>query len=1242
MSDPVASEGLNRQDLSFGQVAIREQFVTPDRVLECLEIQRKQQGLDGESKRIGEILIEKGYLTRDQAGRIVDLQSAKKHPPDRPSTRSARKPLVIPGYEILEVVGRGANGTVYRARQISMDRMVAIKVLTRKQGTDKGFVERFIREAQVVAKLNHENIILGIDVGESEGSHYFVMEYVDGEPVSAILRREKRLDEKRSIGIALPILKALSHARENRLVHRDVKPENIMMTRNGVVKLCDLGLAKQTREGGGDLTREGVSVGTPNYISPEQARGESEIDIRSDIYSLGASLYHMVTGGPVFTGLNAMAIMTRHVTDQPDPPVQRFSGVSAGLNAVILKMLQKRREDRYQKPEEVFSDLEAVLAGHVPSVLSGKGKITRRVQRKSDLSPAIRTRRLPAKKSVPPVVPVLVVLGIAVGIVFLVVSSMQGGNEGLPKKPVKAPATAPKKTISSLETGQKKFEEDKRTFEGYWKAKIQRMEPGWIQAIHARGELYLQQHTMKATEQKMEALVRESRAEVNQIILERVWNDLHAKAEEALKRGEIAGAIRLVESIESEYLHFRTEPKRIPTEAGELRGKFLKHVREEVLPGEYLLDRKRIAEAKGIEPYSLLSRMFEKYGDAKRPELLQLRKMRLDLDMRAFRSDPLSKKKLEDASAHLASLGKKWPGDPGFQADLRREEEAMKKAEKDWIVLSETLAADLYQKTFLVPFEAALSRRDMVAARALLHEVYFGKAYAAAAPSILVGQVDRTLLGAALNPARVAAIDYSSSVKAVEKAAREALGNGKPAAVDYYVSLRSYLLLEDLVEDALRGVVLQANDSRRFSKYSAAMKKTQKASIFQRKAGSSWKIKVTQSAGGGTLEKNLFLAPKSKPSLPEGDVILLAKRANLRNWKSDPYFALQAGLLHLYAGESTEAATWLGGVTGVDARFEIDRFLERLKNASAGNAEASARTKFKQASKLIARQSKRALALCRELRDQFGKTEWMTTRVGEKKKSRLEVVLSWIQILEKKPGKSPDGEQGLFRGDVQFKGSEMVAFYDFSNEGLDADFSPFGWRGEELEAKQERNGLRLSGRGYWYWKAPLEGDVTIEIDIVANADQAIGFIVHGESSQRGYVAIADQEGGDPWGWAEGQAFLYRNPVSAVDWREKLIDGGKKPVSFRRGKSYQIKMVRKGNNLAMYVDNKPVLGGKNDVYHDGKVGIHLSRSDILLKRLRVTGRIDENWLREEEERLEREKEERLEREKEERLEREKEK
>ncbi|MBI3855283.1 MAG: protein kinase, partial [Planctomycetes bacterium] len=265
-------------------------------------------------------------------------------------------------YRSLERIGTGGMGSVYKAVQTSLERVVAIKVLSPRYSKDRVFVERFLREARAVAKLNHENIISGYDVGESNGHHFFVMEYVDGAPVTSLMKRDGRIDEQRCLRIGIQAARALAHAHKHGIVHRDIKPENIMLTTSGQAKLCDLGLAKQTK-GDADVTMDGTSVGTPNYISPEQARGEDKIDIRSDIYSLGASLYHMAVGGPPFTGANPMVVMTKHVTEFAEPPKKRCPALSEGFSSLVMKMMQKRREDRPQDPEAVIHDLERLLNG---------------------------------------------------------------------------------------------------------------------------------------------------------------------------------------------------------------------------------------------------------------------------------------------------------------------------------------------------------------------------------------------------------------------------------------------------------------------------------------------------------------------------------------------------------------------------------------------------------------------------------------------------------------------------------------------------------------------------------------------------------------------------------------------------------------------------------------------------------------------------------------------------------------
>jgi serine/threonine-protein kinase len=235
-------------------------------------------------------------------------------------------------------------------------------VLSPEAARDETYVRRFTTEARALARLNHENIIAGIDVGESNGARYFAMEYVEGEPLSKTIEREGALPEKRALKIGIQIARALAHAEKNGLVHRDVKPQNIMLGKNDVAKLCDLGLA-MTAEEQKEARDRGQSIGTPHYISPEQARGEHKVDIRSDIYSLGATLYHASTGETPFSGGSPMVLMTKHLTEEPPPPRKRRPGLSRAFNDLVVKMMAKEKEKRYQSPIELIEDMERVIAG---------------------------------------------------------------------------------------------------------------------------------------------------------------------------------------------------------------------------------------------------------------------------------------------------------------------------------------------------------------------------------------------------------------------------------------------------------------------------------------------------------------------------------------------------------------------------------------------------------------------------------------------------------------------------------------------------------------------------------------------------------------------------------------------------------------------------------------------------------------------------------------------------------------
>ena len=283
--------------------------------------------------------------------------------------------LQIPGYEILGEIGKGAMGVVYKARQTSVDRIVAVKVLRESAASDQEFISRFRREAKVAAKLAHTHIVNAIDAGEAEGRHYFVMEYVEGTTVEDGLKKGKVFDEKTALRIAQAIAQALKHAQERGLVHRDIKPANIMMTKDGNIKLADLGLARMTTDADAAAAETGMAAGTPYYISPEQARGLPDVDIRADIYSLGATLYHAVTGRPPYTGANPSEVMKKHVSKKVQlvPPDHINTSLSSGFGEVVETMMSKDRETRYATPDDLLLDLECLIRGQAPRIASNRG-----------------------------------------------------------------------------------------------------------------------------------------------------------------------------------------------------------------------------------------------------------------------------------------------------------------------------------------------------------------------------------------------------------------------------------------------------------------------------------------------------------------------------------------------------------------------------------------------------------------------------------------------------------------------------------------------------------------------------------------------------------------------------------------------------------------------------------------------------------------------------------------------------
>jgi len=318
--------------------AIALDLLTTEQAVELGRLRHDRKGEEGAAPAVEELAVEKGYLTQGQADRL------------RAEAEGFEVKREIAGYKLIEKIGAGSMGTVYKARQLSLDRVVAIKILSPRFARKPDYVERFLREARAVAKLNHPNVISGIDVGEAEGVRYFVMEFASGLTVGQLLARGGALDEVRVARIAVQIARALEHAHEAGLVHRDVKPDNILITKNGTAKLCDLGLAK-------DRAEKGKSLGTPAYISPEQAEGLADVDIRADLYSFGATLYHMLAGRPPFEG-SAKTVMVKHLSEDPKPLREIDPDISPAMEAIVKRLLQKKPGDRFVSPKELLGELE--------------------------------------------------------------------------------------------------------------------------------------------------------------------------------------------------------------------------------------------------------------------------------------------------------------------------------------------------------------------------------------------------------------------------------------------------------------------------------------------------------------------------------------------------------------------------------------------------------------------------------------------------------------------------------------------------------------------------------------------------------------------------------------------------------------------------------------------------------------------------------------------------------------------
>ena len=283
-------------------------------------------------------------------------------PPETPTV--PRRITVLGDYQLGDKIGAGAMGAVYRAHQISQDRPVAVKVLRPRLARNHVFLKRFLHEAKVMARLNHPNVVRCYGLGKQLGRYYLAMELVEGASLGDWLYRLGRLSVGDAVHIALAVARALQHAHQNGLVHRDVKPDNILITREGEIKLADLGLARSVLDEDPTATASGRGAGTPVYMAPEQARGDSDADPRSDLYALGCVLYHLLSGQFPFRGQSSLEVILGKVEGHFIPAGILNPEVPPALDAVLALLLMPHPDERYQSATDLVNELEDLDLAH--------------------------------------------------------------------------------------------------------------------------------------------------------------------------------------------------------------------------------------------------------------------------------------------------------------------------------------------------------------------------------------------------------------------------------------------------------------------------------------------------------------------------------------------------------------------------------------------------------------------------------------------------------------------------------------------------------------------------------------------------------------------------------------------------------------------------------------------------------------------------------------------------------------
>jgi serine/threonine-protein kinase len=336
--------------------------VPPEKLVKCLEIQEKAQQEQKKYIPLTNLLVAHGLIEAEKAEELLQSKAVRRVVQqaiwnDDPR-RSGFVGRVLGGYEIVSKIAAGGMGVVYRAMQIELERIVALKILFEKFAVQKKHLNQFFREAKLSATFNHPNLVHIFDMGHEQGFHYYAMELVEGKNVGDYLHEKTKLAQQEALDIITQAGRGLEHIHSFDVMHRDIKPSNFIMRADGIVKIMDLGLAQEITRG---MPPKSAQVGTPYYMSPELIHNPSEVDQRADIYALGVAFYRLLTAEYPITGSDAKEILKNIAEQTPAPVTQHDSSISPEIEKVINKMLAKDPKVRYQNMSDVLNDLDRIL-----------------------------------------------------------------------------------------------------------------------------------------------------------------------------------------------------------------------------------------------------------------------------------------------------------------------------------------------------------------------------------------------------------------------------------------------------------------------------------------------------------------------------------------------------------------------------------------------------------------------------------------------------------------------------------------------------------------------------------------------------------------------------------------------------------------------------------------------------------------------------------------------------------------